>query len=79
MRRRGGRGPAGEGSRAVKQELRERDGGRGRGRGAGGGRVGFEVGGLGVGGDLDVGRLRLAWLGGRAGLVGGLDLGGVGS
>lgn len=41
--------------------------------------MGFEVGGLGVGGDLDVGRLRLAWLGGRAGLVGGLDLGGVGS
>lgn len=73
MRRRGSRGPAGEGPRAVKQQLRERDGGRRRGRGAGGGRVGFEVGGLGVGWDLDVG--RLAGLGGRTGLVGRLDLG----
>lgn len=35
----------------------------------------FEVGGLRVGGDLYVGRVRLAGLGGGAGLVAGLDLG----
>lgn len=76
MGRRWGRGAAGEGPRAVKQQLGKRNGGGGRRRGASsGGRVGFEVGGLRVGGDLYVGRLRLAGLGGGAGLVAGLDLG----
>lgn len=76
MRRRRGRGAAGEGPRAVQQQLGERDGGGGRGRGAAGrGRMGFEVGGLRVGGDLYVGRVGLAGLGGGAGLVAGLDLG----
>lgn len=58
-------GPCGEGPGAVKQELRERDGGgRGGCTSGGGGRVRFKVGRLRVGGDLYVGwlRLRLAWL-----------------
>lgn len=51
-RRRGGRGSRGEGPGTVKQELGERDGGGG---GGGRGRLGFEVGGLRVRGDFDVG------------------------
>lgn len=71
----GGCGYRGEGPGTVEQELGERDGGRRGGRGGSGGRVGFEVGGLWVGGDLDVGRVRLVWLGWGLGgrLVGGLD------
>lgn len=76
MRCCGGCGSCGEGPGPVKQELGERDGGGGgRGGGRGGstrrGRgMGFEVGGLRVGGDFDVGGLgvRLARLNGRLGV-----------
>lgn len=53
---------------SVKQELGERDGGGGGGGTRGGRGVGFEIGGLRIGGDFDVGRLMLAGLRWRLGV-----------
>lgn len=65
----GSGGSCGESPGSVKQELGKRDGGRG-GATSRGGRVGFEVGGLRVRWDFNVGRLglRLAWLRGGLGV-----------